>query len=129
MSCDKSHPRAYLIDSAARPVQTMPSGLLKNMLEQANDNLLVLPDFQRDFVWKPSDVTKLLASLLNGYPIGGLLFMESPEIYGQRPLDGVTLSPESRPKSDTRLVLDGQQRMTSCYRAFYNGLGVDRHAG
>jgi uncharacterized protein with ParB-like and HNH nuclease domain len=65
----------------------MPSELLKNLLQQAGENRLVLPDFQRDFVWKPSDVTELIASLLNGYPIGGLLLMENPGAYGQRPLD------------------------------------------
>jgi hypothetical protein len=107
----------------------MPSEPLKNLMEQASENRLVLPDFQRDFVWKPSDVTKLLASLLNGYPIGGLLFMESPGIYGQRPLDGVTLTQGRTTSSDTRLVLDGQQRLTSCYRAFYNGLGLDNFPG
>jgi uncharacterized protein with ParB-like and HNH nuclease domain len=95
----------------------MPSGLLKNMLEQANDNLLVLPDFQRDFVWKPSDVTKLLASLLNGYPIGGLLFMESPGRYGHRPLNGVSVIQGQKIGGDPRLILDGQQRLTACYRA------------
>ena len=67
----------------------MPSELLKILLQQAGDNRLVLPDFQRDFVWKPSDVTKLIASLLNGYPIGGLLLMENPGAY-------VTKSPRWR---------------------------------
>ena len=105
----------------------MPSELLKNLMEQAHDSRLVLPDFQRDFVWKPQDVTKLLASLLNGYPIGGLLFMENPALYGQRSLDGVPTPSQS--KNDTRLVFDGQQRLTSCYRAFFNNTGVDRYAG
>ena len=107
----------------------MPSELLKSLIEQASESRLVLPDFQRDFVWKPSDVTKLLASLLNGYPIGGLLFMESPEIYGQRPLDGVAVTQGQRAKTDTRLVLDGQQRLTSCFRAFNNGLNVAKYPG
>ncbi len=107
----------------------MPSELLKTLIEQAGECRLVLPDFQRDFVWKPSDVTKLLASLLNGYPIGGLLFMESPEIYGQRPLDGVNLTQGQKEKTDTRLVLDGQQRLTSCFRAFNNSLNVAKYPG
>jgi len=107
----------------------MPSELLKNLMEQAHDCRLVLPDFQRDFVWKPQDVTKLLASLLNGYPIGGLLFMENPSLYGQRSLDGVPTPIDGQSKNDTRLVLDGQQRLTSCYRAFFNNTGVDRYAG
>jgi len=68
----------------------MQSDLLKELLKKAREGSLVLPDFQRDFVWKPADVTKLLSSLLNGYPIGGLLFMESSGDYGNRLLDGVS---------------------------------------
>jgi uncharacterized protein with ParB-like and HNH nuclease domain len=98
-------------------------------MEQANRNRLVLPDFQRDFVWKPSDTIKLFASLLNGYPIGGLLLMESPGIYGQRPIDGVAVGSATTATGDTRLILDGQQRLTSCYRAFFGGINVERHAG
>jgi hypothetical protein len=107
----------------------MPSELLKNLMEQADSNRLVLPDFQRDFVWKPADVTKLLASLFNGYPIGGLLLMESPGLYGHRPLDGVVVKEDTAAGSDIRIILDGQQRLTSCYRAFFGGVGVDRYPG
>src|SRR5271154_2354666 len=107
----------------------MPSALLKHLMEQADENRLVLPDFQRDFVWKPTDVIKLLASLLNGYPIGGLLLMENSGVYGQRALDGVSADDKENEKGDTRLVLDGQQRLTSCFRAFFNNMGVDRYPG
>ena len=105
----------------------MPSELLKNLMSRAHERRLVLPDFQRDFVWKPSDVVKLLASLLNGYPIGGLLFMENPGMYGHRQLDGVA-SRGDAPK-DTTLILDGQQRLTSCYRVFFGAMEVERYAG
>jgi hypothetical protein len=107
----------------------MPSELLKNLLQQAAENRLVLPDFQRDFVWKPSDVTKLIASLLNGYPIGGLLLMEDPAVYGQRPLDGVMAKKGKKATGDTRIILDGQQRLTSCYRSFFNSMELDRYSG
>jgi hypothetical protein len=107
----------------------MPSELLKHLMEQAREVRLVLPDFQRDFVWKPTDVIKLLSSLLNGYPIGGLLVMENPGVYGQRPLDGVIEGLAIGVSGDTRLILDGQQRLTSCYRAFFNNMGVDRYPG
>ena len=107
----------------------MPSELLKNLLGQADENRLVLPDFQRDFVWKPADVTKLVASLLNRYPIGGLLFMESAGLYGQRPLDGVAPAENKASSGDSRLILDGQQRLTSCYRVFFGGTAVERYPG
>jgi hypothetical protein len=100
----------------------MASRLLKDIMKQANDLSVVLPEFQRDFVWKPSDVIKLMASIMNGYPIGGLLFMENEFkdgslIYSYRPLSGVEVNVAQ--DKENVLVLDGQQRLTSCYRAFY----------
>jgi uncharacterized protein with ParB-like and HNH nuclease domain len=83
----------------------MPSELLKHLMEQARDVRLVLPDFQRDFVWKPIDVIKLLSSLLNGYPIGGLLVMENPGVYGQRALDGVIPPKGQKNKGDHPLSI------------------------
>jgi hypothetical protein len=55
--------------------------------------------------------------------------MENPALYGQRSLDGVPTLIAGQSKNDTRLILDGQQRLKSCYRAFFNNTGVDRYAG
>ena len=46
---------------------------VQNLIEEANQKSLVLPDFQRDFVWPTRQVGKLLESLLNGYYINTLL--------------------------------------------------------
>ena len=88
---------------------------LKPLMEKAHKGGLGLPEFQRDFFWKTSQVVKLVTSLLNGYPIGGLLLMEDEKVYGFRPLDGAPLSTSA---DERLLVLDGQQRLTSCYQAF-----------
>ncbi len=124
----QAHPKCFP-GATNHDEPSMPSELLKHLMEQARDARLVLPDFQRDFVWKPTDVIKLLSSLLNGYPIGGLLVMENPGMYGQRPLDGVIGGKASGANGEARLILDGQQRLTSCYRAFFNNMGVDRYPG
>jgi hypothetical protein len=98
----------------------MPEVLLKDLMNDAHAGKLGLPEFQRDFVWKPASVIKLISSLFNKYPIGGLLLMEDEGIYESRPLDG---APEIQSQSSgCNLVLDGQQRLTSCYRAFYGTL-------
>lgn len=55
--------------------------------------------------------------------------MESLGVYGQRPLDGVVVTNGMEADGDTRIILDGQQRLTSCYRAFFGGVNVERHAG
>jgi hypothetical protein len=54
----------------------------------------------------------------------------SAGIYGHRPLDGVTIKDgPDYPNIDTRLILDGQQRLTSCCRAFFGGLNVEHFPG
>ena len=108
----------------------MPQLPLKELLDKAHNGKLVLPEFQREFVWKPSDVLKLLSSLLNNYPIGGLLFMENNAGYAYQSLDGapdVTNSTEAN--KDLVLILDGQQRITSCYRAFINSITSTKNPG
>ena len=98
---------------------------LKSILTDINAQKIVLPQFQRDFVWSPSSVTKLLTSLFNGYPIGSLLLMENNESYDYRPIDGVT-GERRQSEGETILVLDGQQRLTACWRAFFGTLESDR---
>jgi hypothetical protein len=112
----------------------MPAESLKTLMNQAHAGKLVLPDFQRDFVWKPRDTIRLLTSIFNEYPIGGLLLMENSGVYSFRALSGVPYSAgpqECDPDdADSILVLDGQQRLTSCYRAFFGSLDAKiTHAG
>ena len=98
---------------------------LKSILADINSQKIVLPQFQRDFVWSPSFVIKLLTSLFNGYPIGSLLLMENNESYDYRPIDGVT-GDRRQSEGETILVLDGQQRLTACWRAFFGTLEKER---
>lgn len=52
----------------------MATEQLKKIIADVHARRVVLPQFQRDFVWQPSAVIKLLVSLFNGYPVGSLLF-------------------------------------------------------
>lgn len=42
---------------------------------------LVIPDFQRNFVWKKSKKEQLLASLFRGFPIGAITLYENQNAY------------------------------------------------
>lgn len=76
---------------------------------------LALPDFQRDFVWDPSNVVELLDSVSRQWPIGSLLFLSGPQPFGVRAIaDGPSIS-GSDPLDV--YVLDGQQRLTAMYHA------------
>ncbi|WP_082171521.1 GmrSD restriction endonuclease domain-containing protein [Methylobacterium indicum] len=106
----------------------MATEQLKKIIADVESNRIVLPQFQRDFVWQPSAVLKLLTSLFNGYPIGSMLLMENNDSYDYRPIDGVPELKDIKDR-DTLLVLDGQQRLTACYRAFVGTLVATRHSG
>ena len=97
---------------------------LKELLGQIEAREAVLPDFQRDFVWDPNATAELIVSVAANYPAGSLLRIRNTynlfacrEFQGAPPLNG------NRP---TYLVLDGQQRLTSLYQAFY-GVGEHRY--
>jgi hypothetical protein len=85
-----------------------------------------IPQFQRDFTWRESQVKLLIDSISRNYPIGSLLFLpESPDIrLSSRSIDALiaelatTEADES--KTEAYYVLDGQQRLTSLARVFLN---------
>jgi hypothetical protein len=101
----------------------MASESLKVLLEKVHAGKIVLPEFQRDFVWPQSAVIRLMTSIFNGYPIGSLLLMENNDAYSYRAIDGAQV-PNTK-HVDQDLILDGQQRVTSCYRAFYGTLAKE----
>ena len=88
---------------------------LREILRQADQGSLQLPDFQRDYVWGEPDVISLIASIANGFPVGALLTLEAggPVRFQPRLLEGVP--PTSA--APTELLLDGQQRITSLYQS------------
>lgn len=46
---------------------------LRDLLSDAHQGKLQLPDFQRSYVWGDDDVRSLIASIARGYPVGALL--------------------------------------------------------
>ncbi|MDE2803452.1 MAG: DUF262 domain-containing protein, partial [Chloroflexota bacterium] len=49
--------------------QTHPRHL-RELLKDAHEGRLRLPDFQRSYVWGDEDILNLIASVAKGYPIG-----------------------------------------------------------
>jgi len=82
---------------------------LRNILEQIDQGVMALPQFQRGFVWKRWQVRNLMESLYREYPIGSMLVWQTKatnvEVKGQQDL----------PLGIHELLLDGQQRLTSLY--------------
>ena len=80
---------------------------LVGMIERGE---LRLPEMQRRYVWRSTRVRDLLDSLYRGYPSGAILFWETDE---EVPLQEMAVTQQSNPYQSTRLLLDGQQRLTS----------------
>lgn len=95
---------------------------IQSLMSLIHSGDLALPDFQRDFVWDPDATEELLESIFQEYPTGSLLFMRHRDDgFRPRQFEG---APPLGSKRPTRLTLDGQQRLTSLYQAFF---GVGRH--
>lgn len=82
---------------------------LVSMIERGE---LRLPEMQRRYVWRSTRVRDLLDSLYRGYPSGAILLWETEE---KVPLQDFAIDQEVNPYQATRLLLDGQQRLTSLF--------------
>ncbi len=98
---------------------------LSYLLESIHNRELALPDFQRDFVWDPRATEELIESICQNFPAGSLLRIKNSSsfFFTPREFAGAPLLDGHQP---SYLVLDGQQRLTSLYQAFY-GAGAHRY--
>ncbi len=88
-----------------------------NLLDKVESNEIVLPEFQREFVWRKDQSKELVRSLYNEYPIGSLLVWNTedpPEIKN----DAVNRETVGLSK----VLLDGQQRLTVLYMLIKNDI-------
>jgi hypothetical protein len=83
---------------------------------------ILLPKFQRSFVWDPPQILKLLDSVGRGYPIGSVLLWQSrQELRSENRIAGLDIE-LPRPDYPVNYLLDGQQRLsTICAAMYWNG--------
>lgn len=74
-------------------------------LIEAND--IAIPEIQRPFVWKKTQVRDLIDSLYNGYPTGYVILWKNPNV---KLKDGTV-------SSGKKVLIDGQQRITALMTA------------
>ena len=89
---------------------------LSELMRDVTSGKAQLPEFQRSWTWDDGRIRGILASLSQGYPMGAIMRLEygNEEVkFKYRPIEGVKNATE---KPDY-LILDGQQRLTSMYRA------------
>lgn len=89
---------------------------VRELLDEVARGEVLLPEIQRAYVWKGPQVAKLIDSLYHEYPSGQILLWDTIDLPITKNLEGVhkpSLPSAGRPK----IVLDGQQRLTSLYKA------------
>ncbi|MEY8385763.1 DUF262 domain-containing protein [Oscillospiraceae bacterium 38-13] len=97
---------------------------LETTIRKIKKNEILLPDFQRQFVWKEEEIQKkLVASVLTRLPIGSILLLKSNSAheYSCKPIGAKEpISQEHLPTGSVEFLLDGQQRMTVLANVFSN---------
>ncbi|MFN5922305.1 MAG: DUF262 domain-containing protein [Pseudanabaena sp.] len=73
-----------------------------------------LPDFQRGWVWDEEHIRSLLVSIARSFPVGAIMLLEfgGDAKFKVRPVEGVDPT-KATPNKLEKLILDGQQRLTS----------------
>jgi uncharacterized protein with ParB-like and HNH nuclease domain len=82
---------------------------VSDLIKDIRQGDLILPEFQRGYVWDRNQVRSYLNSLYRNYPTGSFLIWKTPtppKVRGEISNDEM---------KSYRLILDGQQRLTSVY--------------
>ncbi len=98
--------------------QTHPVSL-NQLLNNADNGNIQLPDFQRGWVWDDDRIKGLIASISRGFPVGAIMMLQAGgEIrFKSRTIEGVN---DDVQNAANEYLLDGQQRLTSLYQALLN---------
>lgn len=82
---------------------------ISTILDHIDSGHMALPEFQRGYVWNRDQVRGLFDSLYRRHPVGGLLVWATESKTASHRGDGPLAA------GIVKLLLDGQQRMTSLY--------------
>ena len=106
-----------------------PDYLLADLMKDVGNGKIQLPDFQRQWKWDDDRIAALLASISLGHPVGVLMMLEvggTDVNFAAKPLSGAEGAATNEPE---RLLLDGQQRMTSFFQALASNRAVQTSDG
>jgi len=105
----------------------MPAPSLKNervkvgrLVSDYRAGRLVIPEFQRDCVWRKNRAPKLIDSLYRSFPISTLLFWQSSDYAKAR-----RSSPKPAAGRTMSWLIDGQQRVMTLSRVMSGDEGIE----
>ncbi|UEL46437.1 DUF262 domain-containing protein [Terrisporobacter hibernicus] len=92
---------------------------IKDLIMKSQENELLLPNFQREYVWeRPDNQKELLVSILYDIPVGSLLILNGESGYFATKELCVRQPFEERKRDSTLYLLDGQQRLSTIKSMF-----------
>ena len=96
---------------------------LETILAEVKSGDLVVPEFQRPFVWDDDRRLSLLDSIVKGMPIGSLLVWRTNtrELRTFEQVGGVRLAGPSKGAEKVNYLIDGHQRISTLFGALYSG--------
>ena len=93
---------------------------IKQLVEEFRAGRIVVPEFQREYVWRPSKAPRLIDSLYRGFPVSSLLLWRSTDEVRSRRRD-----PRPVQSATMNWLIDGQQRVITLSRTMYGDDGID----
>jgi len=93
---------------------------VRTIIQDFRDGKLVVPEFQRDYVWPPNRAAKLIDSLYHKYPISSLLVWESEDDVEVRRHE-----PQRALNASLGWLIDGQQRVITLARSRAGDENID----
>ena len=93
---------------------------VRQLIDDYRAGRIVIPEFQREYVWRPVKAAKLIDSLYRGFPVSSLLLWQSTEETRARRRD-----PRPMRSSLMNWLIDGQQRVITLSRTLNGDEGID----
>lgn len=128
MAKAKQTPKTVASVPASGPTATLPKDPQPSVdrIDELARRILVgdilLPKFQREFVWERDQIIALLDSVARNFPIGSILLWQSrQELRSEHRIADLEIK-LPKPEYPVNYLLDGQQRLsTICGALFWNG--------
>ena len=94
---------------------------IRTLIDEIKSNRMRLPEMQRAYVWKSTQVRDLLDSLYRKYPTGTILRWETTQ---KVPTRDFAVSQDDTKYESYYLLLDGQQRILSICRFIHGDFTI-----
>lgn len=93
---------------------------IRDLVEDFGAGRIVVPEFQREYVWRKSQAPRLIDSIYRGFPISSLLLWRSADDVRSR-----RTVPHARRPSSVSWLIDGQQRIITLSKTMDGHDGIE----